>query len=344
MLSSQFLTLVQQFLVACSRAREVSAISSLLLSLGQWANACGYRAGWYGADAVNRAMSHVYALRSSGELNEAFCTRALFWLDGQGVGLEPGEQSLIMVAVPRPAHLVSFNYRGRSFDLVLPPTYHGYRDLFRQVREDLHAHVSGTLGLRVVRGPYKALATHSGFARYGKNNITYHEGFGSYAQLLAFACRPPVEDAAESVRDNPEPAVLDRCALCRLCEEACQERAIDSKRFLLYAERCLTLHSEFDGELPETFGSARRACVVGCMACQEVCPENRGLLRLERLPVNFTEDETAYLLHGQLGQPQPPRLLEKVEALRCSDFTLTADGAVAPHFRRNLSAVLGHLA
>ena len=51
---------------------------------------------------------------------------------------------------------------------------------------------------------------------------------------------------------------------------------------------------------PEGIRQAGPHCLVGCLACLEACPENKGKLLYERLDIAFTEPETRALL--ELGR------------------------------------------
>jgi epoxyqueuosine reductase len=186
----------------------------------------------------------------------------------------------------------------------------------------------------------KALAVTTGLARYGRNNVAYVNGFGSYVQLMAFASGVPVDDLAPN---GPRAAALDECQGCKACQAACPTGAIARDRFLIRAERCITWFSEYEGPLPDAFGLAKRPCLVGCTACQEACPVNRGLLRLERLGVRFCRAETEFLLGTGATREAPSGIAAKVEALRCSDCALESGQPIAT-FRRNLHAVLRHRA
>jgi len=304
----------------------------------KWAAGRGYAAGWYRTGAVGQAFEHIWRQRAEGAFDDSFYERSLSWLKSSGTGLQPAEQSVILVAVPRPAHTVTFEYHGKSFDLALPPTYHKYSVLFEEVRDDLSTLLGGRVPLRVLRVPLKAVATHTGFARYGRNNVAYVGGLGSYVQLMAFASPLPVPDC--SVPDWVTPTALDECSRCTACQKACPTGAIPGDRFLLRAQNCVTWFSEYEGPLPGAFGTARLPCLVGCMVCQEVCPVNRGRLQVESLGVRFSEEETAFLLGERAGPVATPEIEAKLDALRCSDCSLLS-GSPNPTFRRNLRAVLG---
>jgi len=317
--------------------------------LEAWTRARGCRLACCEPDAVTHALEHLVSLRGAGRFDALFYERSLAWFESTPAGIRPDDRSILLIAVPRPAHLVTFEYRGRSHELLLPPTYYDYTGFFEEVRSDLDAYLEGRLPLRLVKAPYKTLVTRTGFARYGRNNITYLRGLGSYVQWMVFATSMRI--AGPVLEEIREPRMLERCRRCDACRKTCPSRAIGSERFLLEAENCVTWFSEFEGPLPDAFGAARRPCLVGCMACQEACPANAGLLRLEKLAVRFTEEETTFLLgEASMGGESDGRrdessvrtsAAEKLVRLRCSGWSMSPSGPPAD-FRRNLAAVLRH--
>lgn len=126
----------------------------------------------------------------------------------------------------------------------------------------------------VLSAPLKALANRMGLTDYGRNSIGYIDGLGSYFQLIGLVTDAPVSD--RSVRARSEEAALGRCRECRICAAACPTGAISLDRFLIRAERCYTLHSESMDSIPEGLVPPLPQCLVGCMKCQEACPENKG--------------------------------------------------------------------
>ncbi len=222
----------------------------------------------------------------------------------------PAAKSVVIVAIPDdPVHLW-FDRRGVRTMVTVPPTYLHCERRDRAVGEALSA-ILGPAGARACRArlPVKLLAVSCGLARYGRNNVAYVEGFGSFHRLAAF-----FTDLECSNHVWAEPAAMESCASCRACTEACPSGAIDPGRFLVRAERCITLWNEMPGGVPfpEWLEASWHNCLVGCMRCQSVCPANEGNERVVDGAV-FSEEETEILLGGapRSGLPQP--LADKLE-------------------------------
>jgi epoxyqueuosine reductase len=305
----------------------------------RWADRRGYRVAWFDAPLLTAALREIFRLSEDGSLEGEFFKEVLAWMDKPEITAQTEFRAVILAAAPRPAHAVTFDYRGTSRDLILPPTYHDYTPLFEEVRRDLEGELERPGSLAILKGPLKTLAVWSGLARYGRNNITYVDGFGSYHQLVGLAAGFPLD--ASGVSGPGGPRALNECEKCRACRIACPSGAIGEDRFLLHGERCLTYFSEKEGPLPEAYAHLKRRCLVGCLVCQEVCPANPRPLPVEPLGIHFNEEETAFLLGQTSLSTAPEGLAEKVEGLKTGDCTLT-DGLPNPVFRRNLAAVLGY--
>jgi epoxyqueuosine reductase len=302
-----------------------------------WADRRGYRVSWFDAPLLTAALREIFRLSEDGSLEGEFFKEVLAWMDKPEITAQTGSRAVILAAVPRPAHAVTFDFHGTSHDLILPPTYHDYTPLFEEVRRDLGRELERPGSLAILKGPLKTLAVWSGLARYGRNNITYVDGFGSYHQLVGMVADFPLD--ASGVSGPGGPRALDECEKCRACRIVCPSGAIGEDRFLLHGERCLTYFSELEGPLPEAYAHLKRRCLVGCLVCQEVCPANPRPLPVEPLGVRFDEGETAFILGDGPGAPPPPGLEEKVESLKTGDCQM-AGGVPNAVFRRNLSAVL----
>jgi epoxyqueuosine reductase len=239
-----------------------------------------------------------------------------------------GARSIVVVAVPTPQMRVVFHWRGERVRVIIPPTYVGYDDRSDRTRQAVAAWMSGD-GYRVASAkvPLKTLAVRSGLAEYGRNNVTYVAGLGSFVQLVA-----ALTDMPPGVDPWREPKALDRCATCVACVRACPARAITEDRFLIRAERCLTYLNESAREFPAWVDPAWHHCLMGCTRCQLVCPENRRVRGWVEECAEFSDEETALLLDRVPFDRLPGVTAAKVGGLGMSeDYALIC---------RNLSMVL----
>ena len=103
-------------------------------------------------------------------------------------------------------------------------------------------------------------------------------------------------------------------------------------RVLLHTGVCLTYVNEDEAPFPAWVKPAWHTCAVGCLRCQQVCPENAEVELAVAEPERFDEAETQALLRGEqasLGAEARARLV------RCGlDYS-------APLMARNLRALLG---
>ena len=241
----------------------------------------------------------------------------------------PRPQAVVVAATRRPLTRAVVTVAGGEHVVPVPPHYAGYYSQPKRfeaaLREALapHGHMAA-----LCQAPLKTLAAGTGLARYGRNNIAYIEGFGSY--LLLAAC---VTDAAP-----PEDAVwgealqLERCERCSACLRACPSGAIQEDRFLLHTECCLTFMNESEAPFPEWVDPGWHTCAVGCLRCQQVCPENARVDLAVEPPERFDARETGAILAGDQSMLSPATR-EKLE--RCGlDYS-------AALIARNLQAMLG---
>ncbi len=261
-----------------------------------WAKMRGYRVGWGPLEVADLAFRDVMARRRSGEIDAGFYESNLSSFRPPEPAGEVGDR-VLMVVMPRPAHSVVFDLDGGSCVAVIPPTYVRYTPLFDEVAQDLQANALPR-GSRVERvsAPLKSLAARLGLVRYGRNNLTYCPGFGSYLQLFGYVTDAPLP-IPQGWRPS-EPALLPTCESCAACRDACPTGAIGEDRVLLRAERCLTSVNENPGPWPAWLPSDAHRCLVGCLSCQTVCPENAGLTVTES-GVAFSPEETEAILADQ---------------------------------------------
>jgi epoxyqueuosine reductase len=222
-------------------------------------------------------------------------------------------RSIIILAAPVPAELATFVLNGESFQAIIPPTYCHSTD---QRACDLIAEVLKPEGYRLANAgiPKKLAATRSGLAKYGRNNVTYVEGMGSYHRLAAFYSDAPI---SEDHWQKPE--MLDRCQTCTACVKKCPSGAISSDRFLLHAEKCITFHNESERPFPEWIDSSWHNSLIGCMICQDVCPENPKSVQRKVHVATFTEEETKQILANVPQRNLDPKTAAKLSRIYPAD-------------------------
>ncbi len=206
-------------------------------------------------------------------------------------------QSIIIVAMPAPVWAdVAFSrggkqYRMRSAARWFPgsvPLEIAANDALTAALAHVNYHFEPAQTL-----PLKRLAACSGLARYGRNNITYVEGMGSFHGLAAFYSDMPVEEEQWHA-----PALMARCENCAVCRNSCPTGAIRSDRFLIDNERCLSFFNEVADPFPDWLPASAHHCLYDCLRCQESCPENKPRLSDVIGPISFDQGETEALLAG----------------------------------------------
>jgi epoxyqueuosine reductase len=226
----------------------------------------------------------------------------------------PDARSLIIVTAPQIQVRVAFRWQGQTYAGIIPPTYDQATDgEIKAALENLL--IPYGYYLEKKRLPEKLLAVCSGLARYGKNNITYVPGMGSFQRPVVFVSDVPCADDKWG-----KPKTLKSCDGCSACLEACPTGAIASNRFLLHAERCITFHNERPPGFPQWLNPAWHNSLIGCMTCQNACPLNKKLVnRIEDGP-EFDEKETALLLLAVPKDAMLPKTVGKLEKLGMIEY------------------------
>lgn len=224
-------------------------------------------------------------------------------------------RSLFIMAGPSPLVSVTFQHESRSFSYVIPPTYRYFSD-------DVHPRtllggVLGPRGFKVARArvPMKLLASRTGMSKYGKNNISYIDGLGSFYRLEAAWSDFPVASEAWQ-----EPAALDACATCKACQKACPTGAIGLDRFLVHVEKCLTYFNENKPDFPPWINPSWHNCLVGCMKCQLICPANKQVKDWIVDGESFSEEETRLILEDAPREQFPEDTIKKLENLSILEY------------------------
>ncbi len=223
--------------------------------------------------------------------------------------------SIIIVASPSPSLArITFNWKGNEIPLMLPASYLDMETVPERIEDYLNEFLisKGHHVIYTTKLPHKLLAVRSGLGLYGKNNICYVEGMGSFQDLTLY-----FSDILCTEDNWTEISHMNLCNTCEACLNNCPTKAITKERFLLDTDRCLTYHNEADSRFsfPEWIDINAHNCIYGCHRCQTVCPQNKNFSDNIISPACFTEAETLLLLEGKALDQYPEELVTKLKEL-----------------------------
>jgi len=205
-------------------------------------------------------------------------------------------QSIIIIAIQQRISLVTFQLDNKKIKIIIPPTY-----IYRKIREQCKDILSEVFGnnIKISRAllPLKLLAVHSGLGRYGKNNLCYIDGMGSFARLEAFYIEYKCD---RDEWQNTE--LLQECRVCNRCVNYCPTKCISDDEFVINAGKCLTYFNEAEKDFPEYIDKNMHNALVGCIKCQSVCPVNHPYLKVKSVVESFDKEETFLIMNSNLKE------------------------------------------
>lgn len=246
----------------------------------------------------------------------------------------PDAKSLIVLATATRMMKANFHLNGNVYDIMVPPPYYDdgltYEDL-----EDLVLNIIiKKPGYKIIKARnllhLKLLAVRSGLGTYGRNNICYIEGMGSFFTLHAYYTNYKMESDAWH-----ELKMMDHCESCTYCINNCPTNAIRGEPFVIDAGKCLPLYNEIDGEFPKWMDNNIHHALMGCMKCQYYCPGNKEEIKKEGLFEDVSEKETKMLLNGESSDNLISSLSSKIKMFDSSDGM-----KFLPRLKRNLELLI----
>ncbi|MEI6614480.1 MAG: 4Fe-4S double cluster binding domain-containing protein [Chrysiogenales bacterium] len=237
-------------------------------------------------------------------------------------------RSLIVMSTPLKVAKIIFNQAGRKHTVLIPSGYVDDGLKLADYHNMLYQNGIVTQGSKLERArlPLKQLAVRSGLATYGKNNITFVEGYGSFHQLLAFYSEQQLDDHWGRLK------LLRLCKGCSICMKECPTRAIAESNFVIDPEKCITLYNELPDPLPDWIPANAHNALVGCLKCQYTCPGNEDLKNNVWDLGEVSEAETALLLENRTDAEIERSLRAKLQRI--------GGGGDLPYIARNLKLVL----
>jgi epoxyqueuosine reductase len=252
----------------------------------------GCRVKMVSIEHIGELNQEIMKLYSNGLLDEELYERNISNFQFDYLKEFPSAKSIIVVGTPHHLTRLNFTWKGKTHSGAIPPTYIDEK-INRLVFKDLEI-ILNDEGFKVIRPkrlPLKLLAVRSGLSKYGRNNISYIPGMGSFCSVQAFYTDLVCEmDSWQEVEN------MSSCDSCELCLNICPTGCIDEDRFLIHAENCLTNMNEYEEDFPEWVDSKWHNSLVGCMECQMVCPQNKEHIKIVEVLNAFTEEEITHIL------------------------------------------------
>lgn len=283
------------------------------MDLEQWAIRQGYKIAWGSIASLRDALTEFEGMSLSGKLNELQQKMVDEWVTQDYSG--DGTIILVAYSTANQSSRITFDFDGEAYSMKLPPCYGdggASWEYENSLEKRLAEYLSG-YGYRVKRfsGPYKHLAAQLGLGKYGRNNLIYIDGFGSYLRIVGFVINDQL--SPETYPGNLDKKyTLELCDKCQLCRRHCPTSAIREERFQLNVDRCLSYLNENVDIWPEFVGKVKNECLVGCVVCQNVCPYNRGFTDIgTEKRQRFEREETTYIL-GQHCEEVPQSIIDGV--------------------------------
>jgi len=221
----------------------------------------------------------------------------------------PDAKSIVVMAVLTPLMTVDFHYHGKIHEI---PLSHYYDDGITedQLKTTILNKIIGDNHYRVENARMyvllKRLAVRTGLGKYGRNNICYVDGMGSFLTLFAF-----FTDFSFDEDNWQEIELMNSCSNCKVCLKQCPTGSISEDSFVIDVERCIPLYNEVPGEFPDWIEPSSHNALMGCLRCQLPCPANGEALTMAQKLDSVSEDETEKILSGTFDDALSNSISEK---------------------------------
>ncbi len=282
-------------------------MNGIITKIQQGMKQFGYRAKTVSIRHLPEVQEAVGKLVRQGLLNQRLHEGWHFYL--QTNENLPEAKTIIVVAMPQPITRIWFKWQGIGYPAEIAPNYIVKAD--ESCAEEILRDLLETAGYKIATAhlALKTLAVRSGLAKYGRNNISYVPGMGSFYRLIAFYTDYPSEE------DNwQDSKAMKSCENCSLCREACPTGSILADRFLIHAENCPGFLSEKEPDFPYwvQLQPDWQNAFIGCMRCQFVCPVDKPYLGKIAEGPSFSEDETGLILNKTPWEKLSPKTRQKL--------------------------------
>lgn len=248
----------------------------------------GLRGGCLPVSRLDDAVATVAKAYRSGGMGQEYVDRSVEEL------LSPAPpawaKSVWMVAVPCSLLQYRFKTRGGEVQIILPAMYLYSRPMRLAEEAMISGHREVGAETEWAWLPVRILAAMGGMGEFGRNNMLYFPGLGSFPWLTGFYSSLDVHDSRYEIKRMP------RCEHCGACVEACPSGALSRDSRLMRSDRCLNYATEYPERCGDWFDMAWQKELLGCLACQLRCPANREYKKWMEDGPTLSEAETRELV------------------------------------------------
>lgn len=245
----------------------------------------------------------------------------------------PEAKFIVVMAVFTKLMRVNFHLDGATYETMIPPQYYDDGISIDDLINTLQQQIIKEPGYRVEKASQihlKLLAARSGLGKYGRNNIIFVDGMGSFITLYAF-----FTDFHFAEDNWQEIKMLEECEQCRNCLGICPTSCITMKNFVIDVTKCITLYNEIDGKFPSWIHRNWHNALMGCMKCQIPCPANEKVPDYAGRLEDVSEEETRKILLGESDEELINALSKKLKG-----FAPATSKEYFPIFTRNLGVLI----
>lgn len=241
----------------------------------------------------------------------------------------PEASSIIVIAVPQPIVRIHFTLGSKKHAVIMPPMYLFNSSVECEYKQENIAKITAVMNRILTPQNYKVMKTNlpckpaavrSGLGVYGKNNICYINGQSSFYWLGVYVSDMPCENLPLK-----NYSTMYACKNCGLCLKNCPTGAISNDRFIVHADKCITLQNESSNDFKNWIEPKWHNSIIGCMRCQIICPVNKNSIRNIKDLAEFDDLETKMILAGTPLSELSALTYEKLEEINfIEDYDLLA--------------------
>jgi len=188
-------------------------------------------------------------------------------------------KSIIIVAYATPLVSIDFTLEGKIETVYISPGYYAAHNKEKIIFEYLSP-VLNKEGFHISeakRLPCKSVAVRTGLGVYGRNNLVYVDGMGSFCRFTMFLTDLPSDD--EFYDNKAHLRYMSSCSECSNCVNNCPTNALNINQNTIDIGKCLCWMTLMDVGSPDWVKLEWHNALFGCMMCQKFCPHNIDFMR-----------------------------------------------------------------